>query len=109
MGMLRIEIEFKFDMVFCFGIRLAPYAVFFSTRIYFQPIVRPVESDRPINILFVRPSVSVYYIGVKDGKTEKWKKKAKENSVFCPTIYLTTLKVFTKFEDAGSHRSRKNL
>ena len=28
MGMPRIEIEFEFDMVFCFGIRLAPYAVF---------------------------------------------------------------------------------
>ena len=29
MGMPRIEIEFEFDMVFCFGIRLAPYAIFF--------------------------------------------------------------------------------
>ena len=29
-GMPRIEIEFEFDMVFCFSIRLAPYAVFFS-------------------------------------------------------------------------------
>ena len=28
MGMPRIEIEFEFDLVFCFGIRLAPYAVF---------------------------------------------------------------------------------
>ena len=28
MGMPRIETEFEFDMVFCFGIRLAPYAVF---------------------------------------------------------------------------------
>ena len=27
--MPRIEIEFEVDMVFCFGIRLAPYAVFF--------------------------------------------------------------------------------
>ena len=25
----RIEIEFEFDMVFCFGIRLAPYAAYF--------------------------------------------------------------------------------
>ena len=58
LGMPRIEIELKFDMVFCFGIRLAPYAVFFSTRIYLQHIARPVESDRPINIVFVRPSVS---------------------------------------------------
>ena len=55
MGTPRIEIEFEFDMVFCFGIRLAPYAVFF-TRIY-SHIARPVESDRPINIVFVSPSV----------------------------------------------------
>ena len=60
LGMPRIEIEFEFDMVFCFGIRLALYAFFFSfffTRIYLQHIARPVESDRPINIVFVRPSI----------------------------------------------------
>ena len=56
MGMPRIEIGFEFDMVFCFGIRLAPYAVFF-TRIYLQLIARSVEIDRPINIVFVRPSI----------------------------------------------------
>ena len=27
--------------------------------------------------------------------------------VFFPTIYLATLKVYTKFEDFGSHRSRE--
>ena len=54
--MPRIEIEIQFDMVICFGIRLALYAVF-SIRIYNQYIARPVESDRPINIVFVRPSV----------------------------------------------------
>ena len=41
-GMPRNEIEFEFDMVFCFDIRLAPYAAF-STRIYLQDIARPVE------------------------------------------------------------------
>ena len=56
LGMPRIEIEFEFDMVFCFSISLAPYAVF-STRIYLQHNARPVESDRPLNIMFVRPSV----------------------------------------------------
>ena len=52
-GMPRTEIEFEFDMVFCFGIRLAPYNVC-SARIYLQDIARPVESDRPIKekILF---------------------------------------------------------
>ena len=29
LGMPRIEIEFELDVVFCFGIRLALYAVFF--------------------------------------------------------------------------------
>ena len=53
-------------MVFCFGIRLVPFAVvvvvfcfcflFFFARIYLQHIARPVESDRHINIVFVRPS-----------------------------------------------------
>ena len=56
MGMPRIEIEFELGMVFCFGIRLAPHAVF-STRIYLQHIARRVESDRPVNIVFVRLSV----------------------------------------------------
>ena len=51
-GMPRIEMEF--DMVFCFGIRLAPYAVF-STWIYLQHIARPVESDRLLYFMFVRP------------------------------------------------------
>ena len=44
----------------------------------------------------------MYYIGVRDGKKEKWKKKAKINHrilVFFPTIYLATLKVYTKIED----------
>ena len=50
----------------------------------------------------------MYYIGVRDGKKEKSKKKAKINLsilIFRPTIFLATLKVYTKFEDFGSHRS----
>ena len=54
LGMPRIEIGFEFDMVFCFGMRSATCTVLFSTRIYLQHIARPVESDRPINIVFVR-------------------------------------------------------
>ena len=54
LGVPSTEIEFDFDMVFCFGIRLAPYAVF-SIQIYLQHIARPVESDRPLNIVFARP------------------------------------------------------
>ena len=61
--MPRIEIEFEFDMVFYFGIRLALYAVVvvFFTRIYLQHIARPVESDRTINIVFVRPFVHPFF------------------------------------------------
>ena len=50
-------------MVSCSGVCLALYAffnvlyAFFITRIYLQHVARPVESDRPINIVFVRPSV----------------------------------------------------
>ena len=36
--MPRIEIEFEIDMVFCFGIRLALYAVVVFIRIYLQHI-----------------------------------------------------------------------
>ena len=59
LGMPRIKIELEFDMVFYFGIRLAPYAVFFSIRVYLQHIARPVESDSPLNTVFVRLSVRV--------------------------------------------------
>ena len=36
LGMPRIEIEFEFDMIFCFGIRLAPYAVVFFVVFFFS-------------------------------------------------------------------------
>ena len=51
----------------------------------------------------------MYYTGVRDWKKQKWKKKEKTNHsilVFFPTIYLALLKVYTKFEDSGSHRSQ---
>ena len=41
-------------------------------------------------------------------KKQTWKKKAKINLnilIFFPTIYLAILKVYTRFEDFGSHRS----
>ena len=52
----------------------------------------------------------MYYMGVRDGKKGKIEKMVKINlSIldFCPTIYLATLKVYTKFEDFGSHRCQK--
>ena len=52
----------------------------------------------------------MYYIGVRDGKKQKWKKKAKINLsilIFFLTIYFATLKVYTKFEDFDSYRSRE--
>ena len=45
-------------MVISFGIRLALYAVF-STWIYFQHITLPIESDHPINTVFIHPSIKV--------------------------------------------------
>ena len=60
LGVPRIEIEIEFDMVFCIGICLTPYAVF-STRIYHQHIAQTVESDCPINIAFFRPSVCPFW------------------------------------------------
>ena len=48
---------------------------------------------------------SMYYTGVRDGKKKNWKKMVKINFsilVFCPTIYLATLKVYKKFEDCLS-------
>ena len=50
----------------------------------------------------------MYYIGVRDGKKEKCKKKAKINHrilVFFLTINLAPLKVYTKFEDSGCNTS----
>ena len=46
----------------------------------------------------------MYYIGVRDGKKEK-EGKINLSFVFCPTIYLATLKVYTKIENSGFHRS----
>ena len=51
-----------------------------------------------------------YTAGVRDGKKQKWKKKAKINLnilIFFPTLYLATVKMYTEFEDFGSHRSRE--
>ena len=69
-----IEIEFEFDMVFCYGIPdgdaenwslsliwssvlaymyVWHHMLFFFTRIYLQHIGCHVEIDRPINIMFV--------------------------------------------------------
>ena len=36
--MPRIEIEFEFDIVFCFGLRLAPYEVFFPLGFTYNPL-----------------------------------------------------------------------
>ena len=48
----------------------------------------------------------MYYIRVRDGKKEKEGKinLPVSSFVFCPTIYLATLNVYTKFEDSGPHR-----
>ena len=40
-------------------------------------------------------------------KMEKMVKINLRILIFCPTIYLATVKVYTKFEDVGSHRCRE--
>ena len=40
----------------------------------------------------------MYYIGVRDGKKEK-EGRINLSFVFCHTIYLAILNVYTKFED----------
>ena len=60
-------------MVFCFGIRLAPYAVFFFFFFLFffhsdlpsTHCTLPVESGRPINTVFVRPFFRSKFIYVQ--------------------------------------------
>ena len=46
----------------------------------------------------------MYYIGVRDGKRRQ--KLITASCFFPPTVYLATFKVYTKFEDSGSRRSR---
>ena len=52
--------------------------------------------------------VHMHYIGVRDGKIEKFEKEGKiniSNLIFSITIYLATLKMYTKFGGPGSNRS----
>ena len=54
----------------------------------------------------------MYYIGVRDGKKEKWKKKAKINLsilIFFLTIYLATLKVYTKLKTLALIEAEKSM
>ena len=48
-------------------------------------------------------NVPMYYNGVRDGKKQNGKKKAKINLSI--SIFFPTVKVYTKFEDFGSPRS----
>ena len=58
LGMPRIEIEFEFNMDFCFGI-IWHRILFFHSDL--QHIAQHIESDRLINIVFVRPSVRPFF------------------------------------------------
>ena len=52
----------------------------------------------------------MYYIRVKEEKDEKLKKEGKMRIgilIFIYTIHLAYLKVYTKFENTGSNRSRE--
>ena len=47
------------------------------------------------------------YIGVTEGKNEKEGKMSFSIFIFIYTIHLAYLKVYTKFENTGSNRSRE--
>ena len=52
----------------------------------------------------------MYFIGVIEGKIENLKKEGKMKIsilLFIYTIHLAYLKVYTKFENTGSNRSRE--
>ena len=56
-------------------------------------------------------NVHMCYIRVTEGKIENLKKEGKmriSTLVFIYTIHLAYLKVYTKFENNGSNRSREN-
>ena len=53
-------------------------------------------------------NVHMYYIRVKEGKTEKLKKEGKIRIIifiFIYTVHFAYLKVYTKFENTCSNRS----
>ena len=47
------------------------------------------------------------YIGVTEGKIEKEAKMSFSIFIFIYTVHLAYLKVYTKFENTGSNRSRE--
>ena len=54
----------------------------------------------------------MYYIRVRDGKKQKWKKKTKINLsilIIFPTIYLATLKAYTKFQTLALTEAEKSV
>ena len=54
----------------------------------------------------------MYYIGVRDGKKEKWKENVKINLsilVFHPTIYLATLKVYKNLKTLALIEAEKSV
>ena len=52
-------------------------------------------------------NVHMCYIGVTEGKIEKEAKMSFSIFIFIYTIHLAYLKVYTKFENTGSNRSRE--
>ena len=69
-----------------------------------------VDNDDNDNRRRSKGILQAHLVRLMWAKKQNWKKKAKINLsilIFFPTIYLATLKVYTKFEDFGSHRSRE--
>ena len=57
--------------------------------------------------IFDRKNVHMYFIRVKEGKDEKWKKSDMRINTLISiyTVHFAFLKVYTKFQNTGSNRS----
>ena len=66
LGMPRLGIEFEFDMVFCFGIRLAPCAVFYiRTNRKFCPF-SSIFISAPRHRFSASPIFTVTFLGITE-------------------------------------------
>ena len=86
-------------LFFCYTIQLITIKLCTNFRILTQVVAEKSLTEN---------NVDIYYIRVKEGKNENWKKEDKMRiSVLISfyTVHFAFLKVYTKFENTGSNRS----
>ena len=88
----------------------------FIYTIHFAYLKVYTKFHNPINFIILNQvvaektltkNVHMCYIGVTEGKNEKEGKMSFSIFIFIYTIHLAYLKVYTKFENTGSNRSRE--